>query len=185
MKYIINLLWVFLRDAFSGKDFLLHWIISDSVFLHALSSSVLNPCKNVCSHLCLLRPSGYTCACPQGSSQVEFDSNKCDAGKQQQQQPHWMYSLQCRASCCAVSHFSFINPFSTCVWLLLYGFVKLWCDIVFCFSCFLLCMPGFCTCSYWGTCCNAPCMSMHEWWNLLHWWGRTAQVQVSVAAGAI
>lgn len=40
-----------------------------------------NPCKNVCSHLCLLRPGGYTCACPQGSSPVQFDSNECDAGK--------------------------------------------------------------------------------------------------------
>ncbi|CAB1435033.1 unnamed protein product, partial [Pleuronectes platessa] len=46
---------------------------------HRHNRSVLNPCKNVCSHLCLLRPGGYTCACPQGSSQVEFDSNECDA----------------------------------------------------------------------------------------------------------
>lgn len=42
---------------------------------------VPNPCKNICSHLCLLRPGGYTCACPQGSSLTEFDSGSCDAGK--------------------------------------------------------------------------------------------------------
>lgn len=42
---------------------------------------VPNPCKNICSHLCLLRPGGYTCACPQGSSFSEFDSGTCDAGK--------------------------------------------------------------------------------------------------------
>uniref|UniRef100_A0A3Q4H6C5 Low-density lipoprotein receptor-related protein 2 n=1 Tax=Neolamprologus brichardi TaxID=32507 RepID=A0A3Q4H6C5_NEOBR len=46
---------------------------------HRHNQSVSNPCKNVCSHLCLLRPGGYTCACPQGSSPVEFDSNECDA----------------------------------------------------------------------------------------------------------
>lgn len=54
-------------------------------YFSALSPSVPNPCKNVCSHLCLLRPGGYTCACPQGSSQVEFDSTHCDAGKLDQQ----------------------------------------------------------------------------------------------------
>ncbi|KAL7385074.1 hypothetical protein ABVT39_014795 [Epinephelus coioides] len=43
------------------------------------NKSVPNPCKNVCSHLCLLRPGGYTCACPQGSTPVQFDSNECDA----------------------------------------------------------------------------------------------------------
>lgn len=47
------------------------------------SSLVPNPCKNVCSHLCLLRPGGYTCACPEGSSPVDFDSSECNAGTQQ------------------------------------------------------------------------------------------------------
>nr|XP_046260892.1 low-density lipoprotein receptor-related protein 2a isoform X2 [Scatophagus argus] len=46
---------------------------------HRHNQSVPNTCKNVCSHLCLLRPGGYTCACPQGSSPLEFDSNECDA----------------------------------------------------------------------------------------------------------
>lgn len=42
---------------------------------------VPNPCKSICSHLCLLRPGGYTCACPQGSSLSEGNSGTCDAGK--------------------------------------------------------------------------------------------------------
>ncbi|KAI4873047.1 hypothetical protein NFI96_006125 [Prochilodus magdalenae] len=41
--------------------------------------SVVNPCKDVCSHLCLLRPGGYTCACPQGSTLLSFNQNECDA----------------------------------------------------------------------------------------------------------
>ncbi|XP_028846293.1 low-density lipoprotein receptor-related protein 2a isoform X3 [Denticeps clupeoides] len=46
---------------------------------HRYNHSVLNPCKDVCSHLCLLRPGGYTCACPQGSSLLSFNSNECEA----------------------------------------------------------------------------------------------------------
>ncbi|XP_077472512.1 low-density lipoprotein receptor-related protein 2a isoform X9 [Stigmatopora argus] len=46
---------------------------------HRHNHSVPNPCKNVCSHLCLLRPGGYTCACPQGSSTLDFHSSECDA----------------------------------------------------------------------------------------------------------
>ncbi|KAJ0005681.1 hypothetical protein NQD34_015575 [Periophthalmus magnuspinnatus] len=46
---------------------------------HRHNLTVTNPCKSVCSHLCLLRPGGYTCSCPQGSSPVQFDSNVCDA----------------------------------------------------------------------------------------------------------
>ncbi|XP_016107771.1 low-density lipoprotein receptor-related protein 2a [Sinocyclocheilus grahami] len=40
---------------------------------------LLNPCQGVCSHLCLLRPGGYTCACPQGSTLLSFNKNECDA----------------------------------------------------------------------------------------------------------
>lgn len=127
-----------------------------------------NPCKNVCSHLCLLRPGGYTCACPQGSSPVAFASSECDAGK------HLVTAWTIyRLSCCVAFHFVFHSPCvpgCACVVLVLL---------------IILCMPGFCSCSHWGTCCNAPCMSMHEWWNLLHWWRRSAQVQVSVVLGAI
>ncbi|CAG5865572.1 unnamed protein product [Menidia menidia] len=46
---------------------------------HRHNQSVPNPCKSVCSHLCLLRPGGYTCACPQGSSLMSADSHECDA----------------------------------------------------------------------------------------------------------
>lgn len=42
---------------------------------------VLNPCKQVCSHLCLLRPGGYSCACPQGSNFLEGSTTECDAGR--------------------------------------------------------------------------------------------------------
>nr|XP_012637337.1 low-density lipoprotein receptor-related protein 2 [Microcebus murinus] len=41
--------------------------------------SVRNPCKQVCSHLCLLRPGGYSCACPQGSNFIEGSATECDA----------------------------------------------------------------------------------------------------------
>ena len=42
---------------------------------------VPNRCKDVCSHLCLLRPKGYTCACPQGSRFLEGSVTVCDAGR--------------------------------------------------------------------------------------------------------
>uniref|UniRef100_A0A8C6B9V0 Low-density lipoprotein receptor-related protein 2 n=1 Tax=Monodon monoceros TaxID=40151 RepID=A0A8C6B9V0_MONMO len=43
------------------------------------NQSVPNRCKKVCSHLCLLRPEGYTCACPQGSRFIEGSVTECDA----------------------------------------------------------------------------------------------------------
>ncbi|KAI1884876.1 hypothetical protein AGOR_G00214380, partial [Albula goreensis] len=46
---------------------------------HRHNHSVPNPCKDICSHLCLLRPGGYTCSCPQGSGFVNGDPYKCDA----------------------------------------------------------------------------------------------------------
>ena len=48
---------------------------------------VPNRCKNVCSHLCLLRPKGYTCACPQGSRFLEGSVTECDAGRDAAWQP--------------------------------------------------------------------------------------------------
>uniref|UniRef100_A0A8C2IBE8 Low density lipoprotein receptor-related protein 2a n=1 Tax=Cyprinus carpio TaxID=7962 RepID=A0A8C2IBE8_CYPCA len=45
---------------------------------HRHNRSVLSPCQSVCSHLCLLRPGGYTCACPQGSTLLAFNKNECD-----------------------------------------------------------------------------------------------------------
>ncbi|XP_051883463.1 low-density lipoprotein receptor-related protein 2a [Pristis pectinata] len=47
--------------------------------------SVPNPCKNVCSHLCLLRPGGYTCACPQGSHFQDSSRSECDAAIEPEQ----------------------------------------------------------------------------------------------------
>ncbi|NWR88915.1 LRP2 protein, partial [Furnarius figulus] len=46
---------------------------------HRYNQSVPNPCKDVCSHLCLLRPGGYTCSCPQGTRFIEGSSTECDA----------------------------------------------------------------------------------------------------------
>lgn len=44
-------------------------------------SAVKNPCKGTCSHLCLLRPGGYTCACPEGTNFFPGSQTECDAGK--------------------------------------------------------------------------------------------------------
>ncbi|XP_059895450.1 LOW QUALITY PROTEIN: low-density lipoprotein receptor-related protein 2a [Gadus macrocephalus] len=46
---------------------------------HRHNHSVVNPCRDTCSHLCLLRPGGFTCACPEGSSMSVSDPTKCDA----------------------------------------------------------------------------------------------------------
>ncbi|KAM8806535.1 low-density lipoprotein receptor-related protein 2 [Eudromia elegans] len=56
------------------------WLTQVRVYhQHRYNQSVPNPCKDVCSHLCLLRPGGYTCACPQGTRFVEGSSTECDA----------------------------------------------------------------------------------------------------------
>ncbi|KAK2501683.1 hypothetical protein MC885_006518, partial [Smutsia gigantea] len=56
------------------------WLTQARIFhQHRYDRSVPNRCKNVCSHLCLLRPRGYTCACPQGSSFIEGSTSECDA----------------------------------------------------------------------------------------------------------
>ncbi|XP_044525030.1 low-density lipoprotein receptor-related protein 2 [Gracilinanus agilis] len=46
---------------------------------HRYNHSVRNICKDVCSHLCLLRPGGYTCSCPEGTRFMEGSSTECDA----------------------------------------------------------------------------------------------------------
>ncbi|KAI5929752.1 Low-density lipoprotein receptor-related protein 2 [Manis javanica] len=56
------------------------WLTQARIFhQHRYDRSVPNRCKNVCSHLCLLRPRGYTCACPQGSNFIEGSSTECNA----------------------------------------------------------------------------------------------------------
>ncbi|XP_063285770.1 low-density lipoprotein receptor-related protein 2 [Pelobates fuscus] len=49
---------------------------------HRYNRSVTSRCKDVCSHLCLLRPGGYTCACPQGSNFMGGSTTECDAAVQ-------------------------------------------------------------------------------------------------------
>lgn len=59
------------------------WLTQVRIF-HQLryNQSVSNPCKQVCSHLCLLRPGGYSCACPQGSDFVTGSTVQCDAASE-------------------------------------------------------------------------------------------------------
>ncbi|XP_053453877.1 low-density lipoprotein receptor-related protein 2 [Nycticebus coucang] len=56
------------------------WLTQARIF-HQLryNHSVPNRCKNACSHLCLLRPGGYSCACPQGSDFIKGSTTECDA----------------------------------------------------------------------------------------------------------
>ncbi|KAG8559732.1 hypothetical protein GDO81_017431 [Engystomops pustulosus] len=46
---------------------------------HRYNRTVTNRCKDICSHLCLLRPGGYTCTCPQGTRFMEGSATECDA----------------------------------------------------------------------------------------------------------
>uniref|UniRef100_A0A8C6QUZ8 Low-density lipoprotein receptor-related protein 2 n=1 Tax=Nannospalax galili TaxID=1026970 RepID=A0A8C6QUZ8_NANGA len=59
------------------------WLTQVRIF-HQLryNQSVSNPCKQVCSHLCLLRPGGYSCACPQGSNFISGSAVECDAASE-------------------------------------------------------------------------------------------------------
>ncbi|XP_052581109.1 low-density lipoprotein receptor-related protein 2 isoform X1 [Peromyscus californicus insignis] len=59
------------------------WLTQVRIF-HQLryNQSVSNPCKQVCSHLCLLRPGGYSCACPQGSGFLSGSTVACDAASE-------------------------------------------------------------------------------------------------------
>uniref|UniRef100_A0A3Q3BE47 Low-density lipoprotein receptor-related protein 2-like n=1 Tax=Kryptolebias marmoratus TaxID=37003 RepID=A0A3Q3BE47_KRYMA len=56
------------------------WLTQISVYQQQRYNSVAkNPCKGTCSHLCLLRPGGYTCACPEGTSFITGSNTECDA----------------------------------------------------------------------------------------------------------
>ncbi|XP_047465711.1 low-density lipoprotein receptor-related protein 2 [Mugil cephalus] len=58
------------------------WLTQVSVFQQQRYNSIAmkNPCKGTCSHLCLIRPGGYSCACPEGTSFVSGSNTECDAG---------------------------------------------------------------------------------------------------------
>ncbi|XP_051771492.1 low-density lipoprotein receptor-related protein 2 [Ctenopharyngodon idella] len=58
------------------------WLTQINVYQQQKYNSITlkNPCKGTCSHLCLLRPGGYTCACPEGTSFFPGSSTECDAG---------------------------------------------------------------------------------------------------------
>uniref|UniRef100_A0A3Q2DFF2 Low density lipoprotein receptor-related protein 2b n=1 Tax=Cyprinodon variegatus TaxID=28743 RepID=A0A3Q2DFF2_CYPVA len=56
------------------------WLTQISVYQQQRYNSMAkNPCKGTCSHLCLLRPGGYTCACPEGTSFISGSNTECDA----------------------------------------------------------------------------------------------------------
>ncbi|XP_054913786.1 low-density lipoprotein receptor-related protein 2 isoform X1 [Poeciliopsis prolifica] len=58
------------------------WLTQISVYQQQRynSTAIKNPCKGTCSHLCLIRPGGYTCACPEGTNFITGSSTECDAG---------------------------------------------------------------------------------------------------------
>uniref|UniRef100_A0A3Q2H8C7 Low-density lipoprotein receptor-related protein 2 n=1 Tax=Equus caballus TaxID=9796 RepID=A0A3Q2H8C7_HORSE len=56
------------------------WLTQVRIFQqYRYNQSVPNRCKKVCSHLCLLRPGGYSCACPQGSTFIAGSITECNA----------------------------------------------------------------------------------------------------------
>uniref|UniRef100_A0A8C4QIE6 Low-density lipoprotein receptor-related protein 2 n=1 Tax=Eptatretus burgeri TaxID=7764 RepID=A0A8C4QIE6_EPTBU len=56
------------------------WLTQIRVYhKHRKQTSRRNPCKGSCTHLCLLRPHGYSCACPQGSNFLPNSNTNCDA----------------------------------------------------------------------------------------------------------
>ncbi|XP_036394518.1 low-density lipoprotein receptor-related protein 2 [Megalops cyprinoides] len=58
------------------------WLTQINIYQQQKYNSIAmkNPCKGTCSHLCLLRPGGYTCACPEGTDFIPGSSTDCDAG---------------------------------------------------------------------------------------------------------
>ncbi|XP_006902182.1 PREDICTED: low-density lipoprotein receptor-related protein 2 [Elephantulus edwardii] len=56
------------------------WLTQIRVFhQYRYNLSVPSPCKDDCSHLCLLSPRGYSCACPEGSNFMPGSETQCDA----------------------------------------------------------------------------------------------------------
>ncbi|XP_029461540.1 low-density lipoprotein receptor-related protein 2 isoform X2 [Rhinatrema bivittatum] len=91
---------------------------------HRYNHSVSNPCKDVCSHLCLLRPRGYTCSCPQGTSFIEGSTTECDAAIES---PPTMPPA-CRCMHGGICYFGEDDlPKCKC----LYGYTGIYCEIGF------------------------------------------------------
>ncbi|KAM7316467.1 hypothetical protein ACRRTK_024198 [Alexandromys fortis] len=65
-----------------SKEDVIETIKYDGTDRRVIINEVSNPCKQVCSHLCLLRPGGYTCACPQGSGFLSGSAVACDAASE-------------------------------------------------------------------------------------------------------
>ncbi|MBN3296498.1 LRP2 protein, partial [Amia calva] len=58
------------------------WLTQVNIYQqHKYARATNNPCKGTCSHLCLLRPGGYTCACPEGHGFITGSNSECDAGR--------------------------------------------------------------------------------------------------------
>ncbi|XP_037379377.1 low-density lipoprotein receptor-related protein 2 [Talpa occidentalis] len=76
---------IWMQDKFGREEkerlmIMSPWLTQARIFhQYRYNLSVPNPCKNVCSHLCLLRPGGYSCACPQGSTFMTGSITECDA----------------------------------------------------------------------------------------------------------
>ncbi|XP_059387967.1 low-density lipoprotein receptor-related protein 2 [Carassius carassius] len=74
------------------------WLTQINVYQQQKYTSIAlkNPCKGTCTHLCLLRPGGYTCACPEGTSFFPGSSTECDTGFEPE--PTMPPPCQCRNS---------------------------------------------------------------------------------------
>ncbi|KAG8510408.1 Low-density lipoprotein receptor-related protein 2 [Galemys pyrenaicus] len=76
---------IWMQDKFGREEderlmIMSPWLTQARIFhQYRYNLSVPNRCKNVCSHLCLLRPGGYSCACPQGSTFLTGSISECDA----------------------------------------------------------------------------------------------------------
>lgn len=78
--FLFLFLFFYQISSYLIKGFIQKYQLCMSGLKSFCSCVVENPCKGICSHLCLLRPGGYTCACPQGSSFIAGSKTECDAG---------------------------------------------------------------------------------------------------------